>query len=135
MPPEIRFGLGCFFSLMSAVLHPYTPKDQATGDRVKLLSRVTAMLGGGKKGVAQLEPGRNISVSTENGSCRARLGSARSFHTNISSDVASSTGGLPDAAEGPQPDQWDFPPMTASRSRGRASVTMHHFPSPDSVTW
>lgn len=57
------------------------------------------MLGAGKKRVAQLEPGRNIYISPESGSCRAR-----SFHVNVSSYVASSTGGLPGAASGPQPD-------------------------------
>lgn len=36
--------------------------DQIRGDRVKLLSRVTPMLGGGKEGVAHFEPGRNILV-------------------------------------------------------------------------
>lgn len=54
------FGLGffqpneyCAFSLCA---------DQTRGDRVKLLSKVTALLGDRKKGVALLEPGRNILV-------------------------------------------------------------------------
>lgn len=95
---------------MSAVLPPYAQKDQARGDRVKVLSRVTATLGGGKKRVAQLGPGRNVPISIENGSRRARLGWARSFHTNVSSDIASSTGGLSGAVAGPYPDQ-QHPPV------------------------
>lgn len=90
---------------MSAVLPPYAQKGQARGDRVKVLSKVTARLEGGKKGVAQLGPGRNIPISTENRSCRARLGSARSFHTNVSPGIASGIGGVPRAVVGPHPDQ------------------------------
>lgn len=90
---------------MSAALPPYTQKDQARCDRVKVLSRMTATREGRKNRVAQLGPRRNIPISTENGSCRARLGSARSFHVDVSPDVTSSTGGHPGAAAGPHPDQ------------------------------
>jgi len=104
MPPAIYIVLGCFFSLMSAVLPPYALKGQARRDRVKVLSRVTATLEGAKEGLAQLRPGRSIPMSTENESHRARLGSARLFHTNVS-DFNSSTGGLPGAVAGTHPDQ------------------------------
>lgn len=105
VPPAIYFVLDWYFSLMNAVLPPYTRKDQVRCDRVKVLSRMTATLEGRKNRVAQLGPGRNIPISTQNGSRRARPGSARSFHVDVSPDVTSSTGRLPSAAAGPHPDQ------------------------------
>lgn len=48
---------------MSTVLPPYAQKGQARGDRVKVLSRVTATLEGGKKEVAQLGPDWNTHIS------------------------------------------------------------------------